>query len=103
MSRSRRHRGRYVRGRRAEACREAFWRVVIIYLKHSPQTDGLTDTLYQYLFHRPCFTPEFFFDADVLDVVRRDASQQVKSQNPGLPQRLSIESRVEDPVRLSFG
>jgi ectoine hydroxylase-related dioxygenase (phytanoyl-CoA dioxygenase family) len=53
-----------------EACREAFWPVLIHCLKDKEPNRGPHRYFVPMPFHRPCFTPEFFFNAHVLDVVR---------------------------------
>lgn len=52
------------------ACREAFWPVLIDSMKDKEPNRGPYRYFVPMPFRRPCFMPEFFFDADVLDVVR---------------------------------
>jgi ectoine hydroxylase-related dioxygenase (phytanoyl-CoA dioxygenase family) len=55
-----------------EACREAFWPTLIAYLKtneHQPNR-GPNRHFLPMPFEPPCFAPEFFFDAEVLSIVR---------------------------------
>jgi hypothetical protein len=59
------------------ACREAFWPVLLAYLsdhKHQPNR-GPHRHFLPMPFERPCFAPEFFFDADILGIVRGAMSQ----------------------------
>lgn len=53
-----------------DACRQAFWPVLLDCLKNKEPNRGPRRYFVPMPFHRPCFTPEFFFDARVLDVVR---------------------------------
>ena len=55
-----------------EACRNAFEAVLRTYLRqhgHEPNR-GVQRHCLPMPFTPPCFTPDFFFDADVLDIVR---------------------------------
>jgi ectoine hydroxylase-related dioxygenase (phytanoyl-CoA dioxygenase family) len=53
-----------------DACREAFWPVLIDCLKNREPNRGPHRYFVPMPFYRPCFMSEFFFDAHVLDVVR---------------------------------
>lgn len=54
------------------ACREAFWPILLDYLQdHRQQANRGPHRHYLPMpFEPPCFTPAFFFDATILDVVR---------------------------------
>jgi ectoine hydroxylase-related dioxygenase (phytanoyl-CoA dioxygenase family) len=54
------------------ACRDAFWPVLLAYLKnheHEPNR-GPNRHFLPMPFEPPCFGPEFFFDAEILSIVR---------------------------------
>ena len=53
-----------------DACRVAFWPVLLDCLKNKKPNRGPHRYFVPMPFHCPCFTPEFFFDAQVLDIVR---------------------------------
>jgi len=55
-----------------DACREAFWPVLAAYLEaHGQQPNrGPHRHFLPMPFQPPCFAPEFFFDAEVLGIVR---------------------------------
>jgi ectoine hydroxylase-related dioxygenase (phytanoyl-CoA dioxygenase family) len=53
-----------------DACRVAFCPILLDCLKNNEPNRGPQRYFVPMSFHRPCFTPEFFFDAHVLDVVR---------------------------------
>jgi ectoine hydroxylase-related dioxygenase (phytanoyl-CoA dioxygenase family) len=53
-----------------DACREAFWPVLLDCLKDQEPNRGPHRYFVPMPFHSPCFTPEFFFDAQVRDIVR---------------------------------
>jgi hypothetical protein len=55
-----------------DACRQAFWLTLLDYLKshaHEPNRGPHRYFLPMH-FNPPCFNPEFFFDAEVLHIVR---------------------------------
>jgi hypothetical protein len=55
-----------------EACREAFWPTLLAYVKayeHQPNRGPCRHFL-PMPFEPPCFAPEFFFDPEVLSIVR---------------------------------
>jgi hypothetical protein len=54
------------------ACRNAFWPTLLDYLKiHSEASNrGPHRHFLPIPFHPPCFSPEFFFDADVMHIVQ---------------------------------
>ena len=55
-----------------DACREAFWPLLLAYLKvhgHEPNR-GPHRHFLPMPFTQPCFTPEFFFDKEVLSIAR---------------------------------
>src|SRR5215472_6158482 len=67
------------------ACREAFWPVLLTYLRdheHAPNR-GPHRHFLPMPFERPCFAPEFFFDAEVLRIVRRAMGQRVVADQWG--------------------
>ncbi|MEX2301881.1 MAG: hypothetical protein WD733_13150 [Bryobacterales bacterium] len=55
-----------------EACRDAFWPVLLDYLKtHGCDPNrGPHRHFLPMPFEPPCFAPEFFFDAEILSIVR---------------------------------
>ena len=55
-----------------DACRDAFWPVLLAYLKtHAQQPNrGPHRHFLPMPFEPPCFAPDFFFDAEVLKIVR---------------------------------
>jgi ectoine hydroxylase-related dioxygenase (phytanoyl-CoA dioxygenase family) len=53
-----------------DACREAFWPVLLDCLKNKEPNRGPHRHFVPMPFQPPCFTPEFFFDDRVLKVVR---------------------------------
>jgi ectoine hydroxylase-related dioxygenase (phytanoyl-CoA dioxygenase family) len=68
-----------------EACREAFWPILLAYLKnheHQPNRGPYRHFL-PMPFEPSCFAPEFFFDADVLRVVRGAMDQRVVADQWG--------------------
>lgn len=55
-----------------DTCREAFWPVLSVYVKandHTPNR-GPHRHFVPMPFEPPCYAPEFFFDSDVLGIVR---------------------------------
>jgi ectoine hydroxylase-related dioxygenase (phytanoyl-CoA dioxygenase family) len=55
-----------------DSCREAFWPILLAYLEahgHEPNR-GLNRHFLPMPFEPPCFAPAFFFDAEVLSIVR---------------------------------
>ncbi len=54
-----------------EACREAFWPRLLAYLASGPSPNrGAHRHFLPMPFDPPCFAPQFFFDPDVLSIVR---------------------------------
>src|ERR1700730_4282447 len=55
-----------------EACRDAFWPILLTYLKNhgNEPNRGPHRHFLPMPFQPPCFASEFFFDADVLNIVR---------------------------------
>jgi hypothetical protein len=54
-----------------EACRDAFWPRLLAYLENAPTPNrGAHRHFLAMPFDPPCFAPEFFFDPDVLRIVR---------------------------------
>lgn len=64
-----------------DACRVAFWPVLLEYLNGQEPNRGPRRYFVPMPFHRPCFTPEFFFDAGVLDIVRGQWGRQLLPTN----------------------
>ena len=62
-----------------DTCRKAFWPVLLAYLEahHDAPNRGVKRHFLPMPFTRPCFAPEFFFDEDVLSVVRGVMDQRV--------------------------
>lgn len=62
---------RHFRSDLVDACREAFWPCLLAYLSTSPQPNRGPHRHFLPMPSDPrCFVPEFFFDPDVLGVVR---------------------------------
>lgn len=62
-----------------DACREAFWPVLLAYLQahaHQPNR-GNNRHFLPMPFHPPCFAPAFFFDNEVLSIVRAVMGERV--------------------------
>lgn len=54
-----------------EACRDAFWPRLLAHLASGPSSNrGPHRHFLPMPFDRPCFAPQFFFDPDVLSIVR---------------------------------
>jgi ectoine hydroxylase-related dioxygenase (phytanoyl-CoA dioxygenase family) len=55
-----------------DTCREAFWPTLAVYLEahHAMSNRGPHRHFVPMPFEPPCYAPEFFFDADVLSIVR---------------------------------
>jgi Phytanoyl-CoA dioxygenase (PhyH) len=68
-----------------EACREAFWPTLLDYLEtHAEKPNrGPHRHFVPMPFEPPCFTPEFFFDAGVLSVVRGTMAESVVADQWG--------------------
>jgi hypothetical protein len=67
------------------ACREAFWPILLEYFR-DPRHEANRGPHRHFLpmpFYRPCFAPEFFFDATILDVVRAAMGSQVVADQWG--------------------
>ncbi|HEV3037817.1 MAG TPA: phytanoyl-CoA dioxygenase family protein [Candidatus Angelobacter sp.] len=81
-----------------EACRDAFWPVLLAYLKqHGDEPNrGPHRHFLPMPFDPPCFAPEFFFDAEVLGIVRGAMDQRVVADQWGcdVPVRGSEYQRV---------
>jgi ectoine hydroxylase-related dioxygenase (phytanoyl-CoA dioxygenase family) len=62
-----------------DACREAFWPILLRYLeRHGREPNrGAHRHFLPMPFDPPCFVPEFFFDDDVLGIVRRVMDDRV--------------------------
>jgi hypothetical protein len=68
-----------------EACREAFWPVLLAYLvnhEHQPNR-GPHRHFLPMPFDPPCFAPEFFFDEEVLSIVRGAMDRRVVADQWG--------------------
>ena len=51
-------------------CREAFWRRMMAYIESAQANRGPHRHFLPMPFDQPCFAPQFFFDPDVLAIVR---------------------------------
>jgi Phytanoyl-CoA dioxygenase (PhyH) len=81
-----------------EACRAAFWPILLAYLKnheHQPNRGPYRHFL-PMPFDPPCFAPEFFFDPEVLSIVRGAMDPRVVADQWGcdVPVRGSEYQRV---------
>lgn len=56
--------------RLVEACRDAFWPRLLAYLDSTPPNRGPRRHFLAMSFSPPCFTPQFFFDPELLSIVR---------------------------------
>jgi ectoine hydroxylase-related dioxygenase (phytanoyl-CoA dioxygenase family) len=68
-----------------EACKDALWPVLLTYLNnhgHEPNRSPHRHFL-PMPFDKPCFAPEFFFDPDVLAIVRSAMDQRVVADQWG--------------------
>ena len=52
------------------ACRKAFWPVLLECVNGQEANRGPHRHFMPMPFHRPCFTPEFFFDTEILNIIR---------------------------------
>ncbi len=68
-----------------EACRAAFWPVLLEYVtRHEDQPNrGPHRHFLPMPFTAPCFAPEFFFDAEVLRIVRKTMGDRVVADQWG--------------------
>jgi hypothetical protein len=68
-----------------EACRETFWPVLLAYLnRHGDQPNrGPHRHFLPMPFNPPCFVPEFFFDEEVLRVVRGMMDERIVADQWG--------------------
>jgi len=66
-----------------DACRVAFWPVLLDYLNDKEPNRGPHRHFIPMPFYRPCFAPEFFFDPEVLDIVRGAMSKRIASDQWG--------------------
>jgi ectoine hydroxylase-related dioxygenase (phytanoyl-CoA dioxygenase family) len=68
-----------------DACREAFWPILLDYLKaHSEKPNrGPHRHFLPMPFQHPCFTPEFFFDTGVLNIVHRAMDERIVADQWG--------------------
>jgi ectoine hydroxylase-related dioxygenase (phytanoyl-CoA dioxygenase family) len=77
-----------------EACRKAFWPILMDYLEtHAEEPNrGLYRHFLPMPFDLPCFSPEFFFDAKVLNIVRAAMDDRIVADQWGcdVPLRGSI-------------
>lgn len=67
------------------ACREAFWPILLDYLKMNGEKPnrGPHRHFLPMTFQHPCFTPEFFFDAAVLNIVRGAMDERIVADQWG--------------------
>ena len=68
-----------------EACREAFWPILLDYLKeHGEKPNRGPHRHYLPMpFQHPCFSPEFFFDADVLNIIHGAMGESIVADQWG--------------------
>ncbi|MGI8988777.1 MAG: phytanoyl-CoA dioxygenase family protein [Bryobacteraceae bacterium] len=68
-----------------DACRHAFWPILLRYLAahHNEPNRGPHRHFMPMPFEPPCFRPEFFFDADVLSIVRGAMDDRVVADQWG--------------------
>lgn len=66
-----------------DACREAFWPVLLEYVNSREANRGPHRYFMPMPFHRPCFAPEFFFDAEILDIVRSAMDDRIVADQWG--------------------
>ena len=68
-----------------EACREGFWPALSGYLErhHDQPNRGPHRHFLAMSFERPCFAPQFFFDAEVLSLVRGVMDERVVADQWG--------------------
>src|ERR1700730_11703297 len=67
-----------------EACRDAFWPRLVEYLDNAPLPNrGPHRNFLAMPFDPPCFAPQFFFDSDVLSIVRGLMDDRVVSDQWG--------------------
>jgi ectoine hydroxylase-related dioxygenase (phytanoyl-CoA dioxygenase family) len=84
-----------------DACREALWPILLGYLEsHSDEPNrGPHRHFIPMPFEQPCFTPEFFFDAGVLSIVRGAMDERVVADQWGcdapLPGSQNQEAHVD--------
>jgi hypothetical protein len=68
-----------------DSCRDAFWPILLTYLKdhgHEPNR-GPARHFIPMPFEPPCFAPEFFFDTDILSIVRGAMDRRVVADQWG--------------------
>lgn len=66
-----------------EACREAFWPVLLTHRKIQEPNRGPHRHYLPMPFEKPCFAPEFFFDPDILAVICGAMGQRVVADQWG--------------------
>jgi len=68
-----------------EACKRAFWPLLLEYLKHhaDERNRGPHRHFLPMPFEPPCFAPEFFFNPDILEVVRGAMGSRVVADQWG--------------------
>lgn len=68
-----------------DACREAVWPILLDYLEaHRDKPNrGPHRHFLPMPFHSPCFTPEFFFDTGVLNIVRSAMDERIVADQWG--------------------
>jgi len=66
-----------------DACRVAFWPILLDCLNNNQPNRGPHRHFVPMPFHPPCFTPEFFFDAMVLDIVRGSMGERFAADQWG--------------------
>jgi ectoine hydroxylase-related dioxygenase (phytanoyl-CoA dioxygenase family) len=66
-----------------EDCREAFWPLLLEHLKTNQPNRGENRFFLPMPFDPPCFAPEFFFDAEVLNLVRSAMDDRIVADQWG--------------------
>ena len=86
-----------------DACREAFWPTLGQYVnRHTDAPNrGPKRHFLPMSFEPPCFAPEFFFDAEILEIVRRQMDDKVVADQWGcdVPLRGSINQELHVDYR----
>lgn len=72
-----------------DACRKAFWPILVEYVNRQAANRGPHRHFMPMPFHRPCFTPEFFFDAEILNVIRGAMGDRIVADQWGCDTPLS--------------
>jgi hypothetical protein len=83
-----------------DACREAFWPILLDYLeRHREEPNrGPHRHFLPMPFEPPCFTPDFFFDTDVLSIIHSVMDERVVADHWGCDVPLSGSQKQETHV-----